>query len=94
MKSPAQRLNEHTGQGLRVALRLYSSYVTRDGQPVHRNCGLVTETKPERTNGDSKSRPPRAWIVCYSHYQNSFDWTTSFFSDVFIVRLRPERVNR
>src|SRR5665213_3192739 len=55
------------------------------GRPVHRNCGLVTETKPERTNGDSKSRPPRAWNVCYSHYQNSFDWTTSFFSDAFIV---------
>jgi len=41
-------------------------------RPVHRNIGLVTETKPERTNGDFKSRPPRAWIVCYSHYQNSF----------------------
>ncbi len=64
---------------------IHSSNVTRDGQPVHRNCGLVTETKPERTNGDFKSRPPRAWIVCYSHYQNSFDWTTSFFSDALIL---------
>ena len=26
-----------------TALRLNSSYVTRDGRPVHRNFGLVTE---------------------------------------------------
>jgi hypothetical protein len=58
------------------------------------NCGLVTETKPERTNGDFKSRPPRAWIVCYSHYQNSYiSWTTSFLSDNSIIKLTFGAVN-
>ena len=32
-----------TGWGFVIATL---AYVTRDGRPVHRNCGLVTETKP------------------------------------------------
>jgi len=36
------------------------------------NVGLVTETRTELRNGDFRSRPPRADVVCYSHYQNSY----------------------
>jgi hypothetical protein len=61
---------------------------------MYRNFGLVTETEPERKSGDFKSRPPRAGFVCYSHYQNSFDWTTSFFSDAFIIIYGDEACQR
>jgi hypothetical protein len=38
-QNPRRRLYAH-----RLGLcNYYSSYVTRDGRPVHRNCGLVTE---------------------------------------------------
>src|SRR5579875_1256870 len=41
-KAPARRY-QRLDRGLTEALRLYSSYVTRDGRPVHWNLGLVTE---------------------------------------------------
>ena len=85
-KTPPQHLESAAERGFASEPYGYTLATLRaTGRPVHRNFGLVTETKPERTNGDFKSRPPRAWIVCYSHYQNSFDWTTSFLSDALIL---------
>src|SRR5579875_721793 len=73
MQNPAGSLGGATQRGLFIQPYGYTLATLRaTGRPVHRNFGLVTERKPERTNGDFKSRPPRAWIVCYSHYQNSF----------------------
>ena len=34
---------------------------------------------------DFKSRPPHACFECSLYYQVSFDWTTSFLSDVLII---------
>jgi hypothetical protein len=72
--------------GLRDSLAaVYSSYVTRDGQPVHRNSGLVTErnlnVRTTTLRVGHLARQSCATVTTRIH----FDWTTSFLSDTSIL---------
>jgi hypothetical protein len=74
--------------------RGHSSYVTRDGRPVHRNCGLVTERNLNVRTATLRvghlARGLYATVTTRIH----FDWTTSFLSDALIVRLQRHGVKR
>src|SRR3569833_1883154 len=63
----------------------YSSYVTRDGQPVHRNCGLVTERNLNVRTATLRvghlARGLYATVTTRIH----FDWTSSFFCVALFV---------
>src|ERR1700733_2360979 len=74
----------------RCRCALFVSLASRE-EPFHLSSGLVTETIPERRSGRSKSRPPHALIesrLNSYNYQITLDWTTSFLSDNYILRLR------
>src|SRR3569833_2280868 len=73
---------------------IYSSYVTRDGRPVHRNSGLVTERNLNVRTATLRvghlARGLYATVTTRIH----FDWTTSFLSDALIVKLNPPNCQR
>ena len=72
----------------------YSSYVTRDGRPVHGNLGLVTERNLNVRTATLRvghlARGLYATVTTRIH----FDWTTSFFSDAFILMANLKRCQR
>ena len=55
--------------------------------------GPVTERNLYVRSVGFKSRPPHAYFEYSLYYQVSFDWTTSFLSDAFIIEPGPKSVN-
>jgi hypothetical protein len=75
------------------SIHYYSSYVTRDVRPVHRNSGLVTERNLNVRTATLRvghlARGLYATVTTRIH----FDWTTSFLSDTLILISKFKAVN-
>ena len=64
---------------------IHSSYVTRDGQPIHRELRLVTERNLNvRTATLRVGHLARGLYATVTTRIHSY-WTTSFFSDATIL---------